>query len=260
MSNRIKSFLTGHRNKIISGAVILAVLAVFFFIDGGTEQKEFTNELAYTTETVLPETPTETITPLPTDAIADAPTELPAQSHVQETPKPQVTEKSIKATEIPTQAPTPVPQTASPTESPTDNELTCTLSVTCGTILNNLSRFDSNKSDIVPQDGVIYPEKTVVFYEGESVFNILFREMKQNKIHFEFVNTPIYNSVYIEGIANIYEFDCGELSGWMYKVNGWYPNYGCSQYTVKNGDKIEFVYTCDLGKDVGGEYSPRNGR
>ena len=27
----------------------------------------------------------------------------------------------------------------------------------------------------------------------------------------------------------------------------------------KTGDKVEWVYTCDLGVDVGGNYSARNG-
>ena len=140
----------------------------------------------------------------------------------------------------------------------TDKEFTCTLSVRCDTILQNIGWLDSEKVDIVPKDGVIFAEKTVTFYEGESVFNLLMREMKRNKIHMEFENTPIYNSAYIEGIANLYEFDCGELSGWMYKVNGWFPNYGCSRYQLKAGDKVEWVYTCDLGIDVGG-YNASNG-
>lgn len=139
-------------------------------------------------------------------------------------------------------------------------EQRCTLSVRCDTILNNLSKFNKEKVDYVPKNGIIYAEKEVKFYEGESVFNLLSREMKQNKIHMEFENTPIYKSAYIEGIANIYEFDCGELSGWMYKVNGEFPNYGCSHYILKNGDKVEWIYTCDLGADVGGEYSAKNGR
>ncbi len=141
-----------------------------------------------------------------------------------------------------------------------DKQLTCTLSVRCDTILENIAWLDSEKADIVPKDGVIFAEKTVTFYEGESVFNLLLREMKRNKIHMEFEDTPIYNSAYIEGIANLYEFDCGELSGWMYKVNGWFPNYGCSRYQLKAGDRVEWVYTCDLGVDVGGNYSARNGR
>ena len=78
--------------------------------------------------------------------------------------------------------------------------------------------------------------------------------MKKNKIHLEFVNTPVYNSAYIEGIANIYEFDCGELSGWMYKVNDWFPNYGSSRYQLQDGDTIVYVYSCDLGRDAGAEY------
>ena len=137
----------------------------------------------------------------------------------------------------------------------TDKELTCTLSVRCDTIIQNIGWLDSEKVNIVPKDGVIFAEKTVAFYEGESVFNVLMREMKRNKIHMEFENTPIYNSAYIEGIANLYEFDCGELSGWMYKVNDWFPNYGCSRYQLKAGDRVEWVYTCDLGVDVGGYYA-----
>ncbi len=61
-----------------------------------------------------------------------------------------------------------------------------------------------------------------------------------------------YNSVYVEGIHNLYEFDTGELSGWMYNVNGWYPNYGASRYQLKDGDVVNWRYTCDLGRDVGG--------
>ena len=141
-----------------------------------------------------------------------------------------------------------------------DKKLTCTMSVRCDTILKNLAWLDKEKVELVPKDGIIYAEQTVTFYEGESVFNLLVREMKRNKIHMEFVNTPIYNSAYIEGIANLYEFDCGELSGWMYKVNGWFPNYGCSRYQLKDGDRVEWVYTCDLGADVGGKYGARNGK
>ncbi|SFM26936.1 protein of unknown function [Paenibacillus sp. 1_12] len=130
--------------------------------------------------------------------------------------------------------------------------LTATLSVTSKTILDNMSIFNKDKLEVLPADGVIYKAQTVTFYEGESVFNVLLREMQKNKIHMEFTMTPIYNSNYIEGIHNLYEFDCGELSGWMYKVNGWFPNYGSSRYILKEGDVIDWVYTCDLGRDVGG--------
>jgi len=57
--------------------------------------------------------------------------------------------------------------------------------------------------------------------------------------------------VYIRGIHYLYEFSCGPLSGWMYRVDGEFPNYGCSRYVLRDGQTIEWVYTCDLGRDVG---------
>lgn len=133
----------------------------------------------------------------------------------------------------------------------------CTLSIRCDTLLEPENRkvaISNGKGDMIPENGVIYETKKVKFYKNESVFDVLLREVQENKIHMEFSMTPIYNSNYIEGINNLYEFDGGELSGWMYKVNGWYPNYGCSRYQLKDGDKIEWAYTCDLGRDVGCEW------
>lgn len=34
-------------------------------------------------------------------------------------------------------------------------------------------------------------------------------------------------------------------------MNGAFPNYGCGMYELKDGDVVEWVYTCDLGRDVG---------
>lgn len=130
-------------------------------------------------------------------------------------------------------------------------EYTCTLSIECSTILNNLSDLDANKRELVPSNGVILEPTEVTFYDGESVFDVLQRTCKEKGIHLESSWTPIYNSAYVEGINNLYEFDCGELSGWTYCVDGWFPNYGCSRYQLKDGEKIEWRYTCDLGKDVG---------
>ena len=130
-------------------------------------------------------------------------------------------------------------------------QLTCTLYVECSTILNNMDDLTEGKADWVPSDGVIYGPKTVTFSAGESVYDILQREMRNNRIHMESQFTAMYNSAYVQGINNLYEKDCGELSGWMYCVNGWYPNYGCSRYQVESGDVIEWHYTCDLGNDLG---------
>ncbi len=152
----------------------------------------------------------------------------------------------------------PIPVEWQDVEIDTNTVYHCKLSVHCNTILDNMDIFNKDKMEVLPLDGVILPLTEVEFYKGESVFNVLLREMKRHKIHMEFVMTPMYNSVYIEGIHNLYEFDTGELSGWMYKVNNWFPNYGASRYQLKDGDIVEWVYTCDLGRDVGGFVSVIN--
>ena len=127
---------------------------------------------------------------------------------------------------------------------------TCTLTISCATILNNMDKLTKGKEALVPEDGIIFRTQEVTFYEGESVYDVLQREMKKNRIHMESSFTPMYNSAYIEGINNLYEFDCGDNSGWMYSVNGWFPNYGVSRYAVQDKDDIRFHYTCDLGRDL----------
>ena len=144
------------------------------------------------------------------------------------------------------------PQPVEPQNSQvTDTAYTCTLSISCATILDNMELVEEQKKPLVPADGWLLPETTVMFYDGESVFDVLLRVCKENKLHMEYMDTPMYNSAYIEGIGNLYEFDVGPLSGWMYKVNEWFPNYGCSRYVLQDGDVVCWVYTCDLGTDVG---------
>lgn len=142
----------------------------------------------------------------------------------------------------------------SQSSQPEEDTLTCTLSVTCKTVLDNLELLDPAKKNCIGDNGVIYAKKTVSFEEGETVFDVLNREMKKNGIHMAFSFNPVFNSRYIEGINNLYEFDCEEGSGWMYRVNGVFPNYGCSQYQVEDSDTIEWLYTCDLGVDLGRNY------
>ena len=50
---------------------------------------------------------------------------------------------------------------------------TCTFSIECSTILNNLSMLEPDKLEMVPSGGVILKKTTVTFYEGESVFDVL---------------------------------------------------------------------------------------
>ena len=130
---------------------------------------------------------------------------------------------------------------------------TCTLEIRCDTLLKNLDKLSSGKAELVPEDGILLEKTTVSFECGDSVFDVLRRCLREQNVHFEYVDAKAYGSIYIEGIGNLYEFDCGEQSGWLYFVNGISPGLGCSGYTVANGDEIVFAYTCDMGADLGVE-------
>ncbi len=151
----------------------------------------------------------------------------------------------------------PADDTAEPAESATaadtpPAEPVCTVSISCAAILDNWDLLDPDKAELVPADGWLLTPVTVTLSDGESAFDVLLRVCQDNRIHLEYQDTPAYGSAYIEGIGNLYEFDCGDLSGWMFRVNGEFSNYGCSEYTLADGDVVEWVYTCDLGADVGG--------
>ena len=81
---------------------------------------------------------------------------------------------------------------------------------------------------------------------------LLKRTLDKNKIPFDYSGTDgsKITNVYIRGINNIYEFDYGEMSGWMYKVNGKFPDTSCGNYVLKSGDVIEWLYTKDIGNDL----------
>ena len=135
-----------------------------------------------------------------------------------------------------------------------DGKLTCTLEIRCDTLLDHLDELREGKAALVPENGQLLAKIEMEFTAGDSVFDVFRRVLREEKIHFEYVDASAYDSVYIEGIGNIYEYDCGPQSGWMYSVNGVYPGLGCSTYTLADGDVIAFNYTCDLGADLGADY------
>lgn len=161
-------------------------------------------------------------------------------------------EQNAGQTDAPAQQARPQPVEPEDAQVADTADCTCTVSITCEVLLDNMDKLAQNKRPLVPEDGVLLPETQVMFAAGESAFDVLQRVCRENKIHMESSFTPLYNSAYIEGIGNLYEFDAGSLSGWMYTVNDWFPNYGCSRYQLRSGDVLRWVYTCDLGKDVGG--------
>lgn len=150
------------------------------------------------------------------------------------------------ATTGPTQPPTPEPTQPPSAPTPTPEAVpACTISITCVDVLEHLEELDADLREWIPADGTILSPVSVELSDGETVFDLLQRVCQAQGIHLEFSITPAYDSAYIEGIYNLYETDCGPLSGWSYTVNEVSPNYACSQYTLEPGDVVCWAYHCD---------------
>lgn len=114
-----------------------------------------------------------------------------------------------------------------------------TLSILCDTIEDENNKY-------IPKDGVILSETTFSFSKGETVEDILIEAAKTHDIPLDITES----TGYVRAINHLYEFDYGELSGWMYRVNGVTPSVGSNQYLLTENDRIEWLYTTDMGEDL----------
>ncbi|VYU10038.1 DUF4430 domain-containing protein [Clostridium paraputrificum] len=133
-----------------------------------------------------------------------------------------------------------------------DEKRYVTLSIRCDTILDNMDKFNMEKKDYINNGVILSSTKVELTENDKTVFDLLYRVTRGKRIPIDYSGNK--NNAYIKGINHIYEFDCGKQSGWMYRVNGSFPNYGVGNYNLNGGENIEFLYTCDLGYDIGGGY------
>ncbi|MCM1104550.1 MAG: DUF4430 domain-containing protein [Clostridium sp.] len=129
------------------------------------------------------------------------------------------------------------------TGADTEKNMIVSMEIRCDTV--------AGAEEYLPQDGVILSRTSVPAGEGESAFDVLCETARAYDIPVEYEGTAAGGEfAYIEGIAYLYEYDFGELSGWIFLVNGETPNVGCGAYQVADGDEILWYYTRELGRDV----------
>lgn len=149
---------------------------------------------------------------------------------------------------------TPIPATSAPTTPPPTPEptqaQTCQLLISCATILDNIEDLAPGKENYIPEGGIIFPQSTVEFTEGDSIIDIVINTCNDANIQIDYEYSPIYDSYYIQGINYIYEKDCGSMSGWIIKLNGEPINSSANTVFPENGDIIEILYTCAFGSDL----------
>jgi len=118
----------------------------------------------------------------------------------------------------------------------------CTVSIECSAIFSRIEELKPEKLELLPSDTFLLQNIEVDIEDSDTALSVLEKICKENKISLDTQFSTTYNTTYVKGIGNIYELDCGDTSGWGFKVNGEYPLYSCDQYTVNSGDKIVFCY------------------
>ena len=100
---------------------------------------------------------------------------------------------------------------------------------------------------VADPNGRTYLSKTAYeFKEGETAYSLLLRtglDVKSRRSEY---------GIYVEAIEGLGEFDEGSGSGWMYRIDGEFPGYSSALYDLRAEEYVEWLYTRDLGEDVGG--------
>ncbi|ACV62822.1 hypothetical protein Dtox_1987 [Desulfofarcimen acetoxidans DSM 771] len=132
-------------------------------------------------------------------------------------------------------------------------------------VVDNVQRLAGDlaniSSDYREPFGEILPLTEVEITEGLTMRGALEKALATKSI-------TVYGAVdYVSGIgpvtsadgsrkvAKLSEFDSGSQSGWMVTLNDWFINAGANTFTVKDGDVVEFCYTCNLGADLGSGFN-----
>ncbi|PFN97771.1 hypothetical protein COJ85_22295 [Bacillus sp. AFS076308] len=93
-----------------------------------------------------------------------------------------------------------------------------------------------------PKDrGTILSASKVKIEDGYTIFDVVKQAAKAKGIVVD--STGSGATAYIEGIDNIYEFDYGAKSGWVFKHNGLSITKSIGVIKVKDGDQIACYYT-----------------
>ena len=91
----------------------------------------------------------------------------------------------------------------------------------------------------MPSDGVMVSGLSLELTPGQTAFDAL----QQTGLALDYSGSPSRKDVYLRGIGGLYQKDCGPSSGWVFSVNGVYPNTSCSKVALSDGDVVSFQFT-----------------
>ena len=197
----------------------------FSACSNNTQEEQST---AVTTTTTTQATASTTVAETTTKETTAKPSTTKAQTTTKATTEATTKKKKVTATKFKKKKKT--------------DTVTCTVTVECKSILDHMDDLKEGHEEFVPDDGYIIKNYTYKAKKGYTAYDALKNACKKNDIKLTAKSTSY--GIYISGINNLDEFDCGKQSGWMYSVNGIMPNTTCGNVSVDDGDSIVFTYVC----------------
>ncbi len=226
-------------------AVILLLSAVFVFVKAVSPQT--TQTTTKSVSLITSAATTEKVTAQSTDKTETSSAKSTTKKATETTSKAKTsskdtTAKTTAAKKSTTKKATTKAATKAKKQTQTKEKKSCYITVECKSILSNMDKLKEGHEEFVPENGIIISKTKCDFEDGESVYDVLKRTCKNKGVKLSSRKTAY--GIYVSGINNLDEFDCGNQSGWVYTVNGSSPAFSCGKYSVCQGDKIVFKYVC----------------
>jgi len=166
---------------------------------------------------------------------------------VADKPVKQPTSESVKSTATKSIPPKPAPTKPKPvTPTPTPEKPATVPESKVSTIVYSI---------VISASEIPLPPTTMEIKDGDTVLKTLINITKKNRVQMDYRGGQ-GATAYVEGIDNVYEFDRGQGSGWMYRVNGIFPDRGAGVVQLLDGDRVEWLYTTNLGVDLNANLKP----
>lgn len=213
-------------NKKICALLLSAAMCFCFTACSNNTQEEQSTAVTATTSTQA--TTSTTVAETTTKETTAKPSTTKTQTTTKATTETTTKKKKDTATKVKKKKKT--------------DTVTCTVTVECKSILDHMDDLKEGHEEFVPDDGYIIKDYTYKAKKGYTAYDALKNACKKSDIKLTAKSTSY--GIYISGINNLDEFDCGKQSGWMYSVNGIMPNTTCGNVSVDDGDSIVFTYVC----------------
>lgn len=214
-------------NKKICALLLSAAMCFCFSACSNNAQEEQSTAVTATTATQA--TTSTTVAETTTKKATAKPSTTKTQTTTKATTEATTKKKKVTATKVKKKKKT--------------DTVTCTVTVECISLLYHMDKLKEGHEEFVPDDGYIIKDYTYKAKKGYTAYDALKDACKKSDIKLTAKSTSY--GTYVSGINNLDEFDCGDQSGWMYSVNGQFPNTSCGNLTVKDKDNIIFEYVCE---------------